>query len=131
MESWKELLGMVELWMARMPDDEPPCEPTDGSSYYESIVRLLEDTESAVTTACDELAMKETLPSLSRAEEFHMWARLDYAREILLSMQSAPFGMPKTDQTLRWLLFGAWRYGRQRFLQRLRDVSDSTMPPDA
>lgn len=127
MTTWGELLGQVELWRLRIEDDgQQPCAARPGETYLELIERTLQSTEAAVCAACEQLAATHTLPPLAPAEAFHLWARLDYARELLMSLQRAPLAMPATGAVLRWLLLAAWAQGRQRLLQRVRDISART-----
>lgn len=123
MNAWTELLGRVELWIVGLESEDPPFEQTPGESYLEAVSRVLAQTESCVEAACADLAEHQKLPALSAAERFHIHQRLEYAREILLSLQSAPLEMPASDQVLRWLLLDCWLRGRQRLLQRARDCT--------
>jgi hypothetical protein len=131
MKSWNDLLGMVELWQVAMVDDDPPIDSVEPETYEQSVLREIERTEPAVTAACESLITTMRVPKLQPVERFFLWARLDYARELLLSLRDAPSQMPPADQTLRWLLGPAWRVGRQRFLQRVRDASCKSFPRES
>jgi hypothetical protein len=123
MNAWTELLGQVELWIVGMASEDPPFEQLPGETYLSAVERVLEQTEASTQSACVTLAERQTMPRLTSAERFHLWQRLEYAREFLLSLQSAPLEMPATEATLKWLLLNCWIRGRQRLLQRARDAS--------